>query len=74
MRFETESGGWNAYNHQKRSLYLKFFIDPSALDRVVLQLLVKTVALSCFNDGRGEDLERKILRFDLRDTRSSCDC
>lgn len=74
MRFETEPGEWNTYDHQKRSLHLKFFIDPPVLDRVVLQLPVETVVVGCFNDARGEDLERKPLRFDLRDTQNSCNC
>ena len=55
------------HNHQKSSLNLELFIDLLVLDRVVPRLLVETVALGCFNDASGKDLEGKTLRFDRRD-------
>ena len=48
----------NAYNHQKGSLDLEFFVGLLILDRVIPQLVVEAVALDRFNDTRGEDLRK----------------
>jgi len=57
----------STYDHQKSSLDLELFVDPLALDRVVLQRLVETVTLGCLNDTRGEYLITKSSRLDRGD-------
>ena len=59
------------HNYQESSLNLELFIDLLVFDGVVPQPLVETVALGCFNDMRGKDLEGKTLRFDRRDPSES---
>jgi len=56
----------NPYDRQKSSLDPELFIDPPALDWVVPQPLIETVALGRFDDMRGEDLKREMVRFSGR--------
>ena len=52
----------NTHNHQEGSLDFELFIKPLVFDRVVPQLLIETIALSRFDDARGEYL-RETMSF-----------
>jgi len=67
MRLGTQLEERDTHDHQKGSLNFELFIEPLVLDRVVPQFLIKTVALSRFDNTRGEDLRRERMRFILGD-------
>ena len=64
MRFKTGPKNGNTYDLQKSGFNLEPLIDPLGFERIILQLLVRTIALGSLYDTRGEELERNMLRFD----------